>query len=308
MFAPPPVKETRVFAQLPAELDLSASKRRSAWLENRPVHGAAVSAFLEGPAFSPAGVLHCVDIAYGRILRIDGDGRFSVAVEYDGAPNGMQFHADGRCFVTDHKRGLLAGRPEDGALTTVLADAFGEGFRGLNDIAFAHNGDIYFTDQGQSGLQDPCGRLFRLDRFGKLELLLSNIPSPNGLTLNRAENAVFVSVTRANQIWKVPFGRGGHIAKVGVFLNLSGGGGPDGVAMDQDDNLYVAAPILGCVWVFSPAGEPLWRIQSCVKGRMTTALAFGGPERKTLFITEAATSAILIAEVDTPGAKLFGDG
>lgn len=314
MFGPPPERETRVFAKLPPELDLSTGDRHSAWAADRPMHGAKLGAFLEGPAFSPDGMLHCVDIAYGRVLRVDGDGVFSTAVEYDGAPNGLAFHRDGRCFIADHHRGVVAGFPSDGPsagdseggrMATILANAFGEGFRGLNDLTFSREGDLYFTDQGQTGLQDPTGRLFRLDRHGRLTLLLSGIPSPNGLVLNRDENALFLAVTRGNAIWRVPFGRQGHVSKVGVFLHLSGGGGPDGLAMDEDDNLFVASPILGCVWGFDRHGEPIWRIRSCVSGRMTTNIAFGGPDRKRLFITESTTSSILVADMDVPGAATF---
>lgn len=308
MFGPPPVKQTRIFARLPPELDLSAGGRRSSWLEDRPMHSSAFGSFLEGPAFDKAGVLHCVDIAYGRIFRIDGEGRFSVALAYDGAPNGMQFHRDGRVFIADHRRGLLAGMPGGGGeIETILGSALGEGFRGLNDLAFSREGDLYFTDQGQTGLQDPSGRLFRLDRTGRLTLLLSGIPSPNGLVLNRSENALFLAVTRANAIWRVPFGRQGAVTKVGVFLQLSGGGGPDGLAMDEEDTLFVASPVLGCVWGFSQAGEPLWRINGCTDGRLTTNIAFGGPDRRTLFITESASGTILAAEMDVPGAAQFGE-
>jgi sugar lactone lactonase YvrE len=52
--------------------------------------------------------------------------------------------------------------PETGAVTPLLDRAFTEGFRGVNDLHFARNGDIYFTDQGQSGLQDPSGRVYKL--------------------------------------------------------------------------------------------------------------------------------------------------
>src|SRR5713226_9264668 len=58
-------------------------------------------------------------------------------------------------------------------------------------------GDIYFTDQGQTGLQDPTGRVYRW-RDGALDLLIGTVPSPNGLVMNLAENQLLVAVTRAN--------------------------------------------------------------------------------------------------------------
>ena len=90
--------------------------------------------------------------------------------------------------------------------------------------------------------------------------------------------------------------------RVGTFIQMSGGpgGGPDGILCDSDDNLVVAHARMGAVWVFSRMGEPLFRLRSC-KGPMTTNVAFGGPDRRRLFITESATGTILTAILPTPG-------
>ena len=178
-------------------------------------------------------------------------------------------------------------------------------FKGVNDLVFASSGDMYFTDQGLTGLQDPTGCLYRLRADGQLDRLLNNIPSPNGLVLNLEENAVFVNVTRANCVWRVPLLPGGMPYKVGVLIQLSGGlGGPDGLAIDSAGNLAVAHIGLGAVWLFSRLGEPLARINSC-NGLATTNLAYGGQDNKTLYITESESGSILIAQLDVPGRSMF---
>lgn len=68
-----------------------------------------------------------------------------------------------------------------GHVEPYLTHRYSESFHGCNDLVFASNGDLYFTDQGQSGLHQPDGRVFRYTAAGKLECLLSNGPSPNGL-------------------------------------------------------------------------------------------------------------------------------
>ena len=70
--------------------------------------------------------------------------------------------------------------PETGAVTPFLQDALSEGFKGVNDLVFAANGDIYFTDQGQTGLQDPTGRVYRYTADGILSRLIDTVPSPTG--------------------------------------------------------------------------------------------------------------------------------
>ena len=301
MFAPPPVIETQVFARIPDRFRISG--RRTAWVAARQ-HGTPHS-FLEGPSFDRAGNLYCTDIPYGRIFKITPDGTFHLVAEYDGEPNGLKIHRDGRLFVTDHKRGLLAIDPATGAVTSLVDRANSEGFRGLNDLVFAANGDLYFTDQGQTGLQNPDGRVYRLRADGQLACIMRAIPSPNGLVLNREENIVFLNVTRANAVWRLPLLPSGEVTKAGLFLQLSGGlGGPDGLAIDAEGGLAVAHAGFGTVWVFSRIGEPLFRIKSCA-GLSTTNVAYGGPGRKTLYITESETGTILTAQLPVAGTMMY---
>ncbi len=293
MFAPPPLIEAEIFGQLPTRY--SNVGRTSGWLQLQ-LRGAAMGSFLEGPSFDRDGNLYVVDIPYGRIFRITQEGEFSLALEYDGEPNGLKFHSDGRAYVADHKNGLMVFDPQSSKIEPILDRPVLERFRGLNDLTFAKNGDLYFTDQGQSGLQDPSGRLYRLKPDGNLECLLDNVPSPNGLVMDADQGSLLLAVTRANSVWRVPLLLDGQISKVGVFVNLSGGFGPDGLAMDQDGNLAVCHPGMGVVWMFKSTGEPLYRIQSC-RGLLVTNCVFGDPDQRSLYITEAETGSILVARV-----------
>ena len=107
MYAVPELIETRVFAELPEKFRVKG--RRTSWTENR-LHGAELHSFLEGPSFDRNGDLYCTDIPYGRIFRITPDGEFHLVTEYDGEPNGLKIHKDGRLFVTDQRRGILDHR------------------------------------------------------------------------------------------------------------------------------------------------------------------------------------------------------
>lgn len=229
-----------------------------------------------------------------------------MVAEYDGEPNGLKLHPDGRIFIADHKYGIVELDPESGQVTVVIDHPRHERFKGCNDLFFAANGDLYFTDQGQTGLQDPSGRLFRRSVGGRLEIVLDGVPSPNGLVTNLDETILYLAVTRDNSVWRLPLLADGSVAKVGVFVQLSGGlAGPDGLALDADGNLAVAHAGLGTVWLFSPLGEPLARIRSCA-GTMTTNIAYGGPDRRNLYITESETGTILMADMPVAGRPMFG--
>jgi gluconolactonase len=102
-FAPPRRMETTVFTRLP---DRFRKPRRNTWIDaNRG--GRASDSFLEGPSFDRDGRLYVVDIPYGRVFRIDPAGAWEQVAEYDGWPNGLKIHRDGRIFIADYKRGLM---------------------------------------------------------------------------------------------------------------------------------------------------------------------------------------------------------
>ena len=301
MFAAPPTLTTEIFAALP---DAFRRPRASRWSEaNRG--GAALHSFLEGPSFDRDGNLYVVDIAHGRVFRISPAGVFGLVADYDGEPNGLKIDRDGRVFIADYRNGLMQLDPGRGAVTALLDRRWSERFKGLNDLFFAANGDLYFTDQGQTGLHDPTGRVYRLTGEARLETLIDTVPSPNGLVMDLAESALLVAATRGNAVWRLPLMPDGTASKVGIFIQLSGGpGGPDGMALDAAGNLAVAHAGLGSVWVFDPHGEPLWRIRSCA-GRMTTNLAYGGADGRTLFITESETGSILTAHLPVEGKRMY---
>jgi len=301
MFAPPQTIGAEVFAELPAKF------RRKDISPERAASGRGVphaGCFLEGPSFDRAGNLYVTDIPYGRVFRISPAAGWTLVAEFDGEPNGLKIHKDGRIFITDNKLGVILLDPATGRVEPCVSRHNMERFKGVNDLHFASNGDLYFTDQGQTGLQDPSGRVYRLSAAGKLDCLLDNIPSPNGLVLNGKENTLYVGVTRANAVWRLPLLPDGTTARVGLYLQLSGGRGPDGMAIDAQDGLAVAHPDMGAVWVFNHRGEPLYRIQS-PKSEVVTNCAYGGPDGRTLYIVDSEAGCILTARLPTPGRTMF---
>ena len=295
MFAAPPTIDTDVFARLPDELRIANT--HTAW--SRARGGPPLHSFLEGPSFDRDGRLYCVDVCHGRIFRITEDGRWHVFADYDGNPNGLKIHRDGSIYVADHKLGLLRFDPDTGRHAQLAGE-----FRGLNDLVFADNGDLYFTDPGESGLEDPHGRVICMRSNGAVELLMDGLPYPNGLVLSPAQDALYVAVSRSLQVLRMPL-HDGRIRKCGVFLQLSGGlGGPDGMAICDDGSLLVVHAGFGTVWMFSHLGEPIARIRSNV-GIRTTNVAFHPVDRTLLFVTEAEHGAILRVRVDRAGRTMY---
>ncbi len=301
LFAPPELIRTEVFAEVPAKLRKSGTPPERLAAGKGPI---PAGCFLEGPAFDRAGNLYMVDLAFGRIFKVTKDGEFSVAAEYAGEPNGLAIHKDGRIFIADHKLGILALDPKSGDVVPLVTRYHQQGFKGVNDLIFDLGGNLYFTDQGVSDLADPSGCVYRYTSAGQLQQLANCLPSPNGLALSKDEATLFVAVTRANAIWRLPFAPDGTVVRMGVQLQLSGGRGPDGMAMDESGGLVVAHPDMGAVWIFNHRGEPLYRVQSCASDILTN-VCFGGADHRTLYITDSGSGSILTARVPTPGRVLF---
>ena len=295
--------KAEVFTSLPTQF---RHRRRTAWSDpNR--QEAEVECFLEGPSFDREGNLWIVDIPFGRIFRISPQQEWHLVVQYDGWPNGLKFHKDGRAFITDYKKGLLALDPKTARLEPILETAFSESFKGLNDLHFASNGDLYFTDQGQTGITDPTGRVYRLRPNGALDRLCANVPSPNGITLSTTEKHCYVGVTRSQQIWRLPLMADGSVSKTGVAIQLSGGAaGPDGIEMDTENGLLVCHLGVG-VWRFDANMLPTHLVHSDgPHHHHLDNCAFGGPDRQTLYITEALSGDILMARMPVAGKLMYG--
>ncbi|CAM3811873.1 SMP-30/gluconolactonase/LRE family protein [Paracidovorax anthurii] len=299
LLQPPCVRALEPFTSLPEHW---RRRERSAWADaNRG--GAVTDSFLEGPVFDGDGNLYVADIPWGRIFRIDPEGAWALVAEYDGEPNGMKFLDAGTLLIADYKNGLMRLDVASGRVTPFLERRNSERFKGVNDLVFDSAGNLYFTDQGQSGLHDPSGRLYRLRPDGRLDLLLANVPSPNGVALSPDERVLYLAVTRDNGVWRVPLLPDGSVAKVGRFFTSYGPSGPDGLAVDAGGRLCVANPGLGWVWVLNGRAEPVEVLRGA-PGSSITNLAFGGPERRTLYVTDSTHGQILRAVVDTAGLPL----
>jgi gluconolactonase len=142
---------------------------------------------------------------------------------------------------------------------------------------------------------------------GAVERLATNVPSPNGITLSTTEKHCYVAVTRSQQVWRLPLMADGSISKTGVAIQLSGGAaGPDGIEMDAENGLLVCHLGVG-IWRFDSNMLPTHLVHSENPDHHHLAnIAFGGPDNKTLYITESMSGDILRAEMPVAGKTMFG--
>ena len=282
----------QIHSELPSPL---AAGRRSAWADLN-FNGRSMGSFLEGPDFDADGNMYVVDIPFGRIFCLTASGHWRVVTEYDGWPNGLKVLPGGRLVVADHKIGLIGIDIASGARDILVDSVNGDPLLGLNDLTIAGNGDLYVTDQGQTGMHDPRGRVLRITKERAVDVIISNGPSPNGLVFDAGRGWLYVAMTRANAVWRVPM-VDGRASKVGIAIQLTGGIGPDGLALDPYGNLLVAHPPVG-IWHFDSSNMVSTLFATEQDSYVTNLVVRHSDNRTRIFATDSRNGRIVTADLD----------
>jgi gluconolactonase len=184
----------------------------------------------------------------------------------------------------------------------VLVDRFEGGrFNRPNDVVCKSDGSLFFTDpQMRRPLPErelPNAGVYRLAPDGALSLV-ADCEYPNGLAFSPDERTLYVANSRwAAYIHALELNDDGTLRRRRIFADMSSDepdGVPDGMKVDVEGNVYCTGP--GGVWVFSPDGSHLGTIHL---PEIPANLAFGGPDRKTLFFT--ARTSLYAMRTKVPG-------
>jgi gluconolactonase len=279
------------------------------------VAGATVC-FLEGPAVDAAGNVLFSDIAGNRILKLDAKGKVSVFRADSGQTNGNAFDGEGRLISCEGaeqgpgRRRLVRTDMKTGEVT-VLTDKFGGNrYNSPNDICVDRHGRIWFTDPrynpDRSDLEMDVEAVYRIDPDGSVTRVLTqkHIDRPNGIAITPDAKTLYVIDSHPRpggnrKIWAFAVHDDGSLAEQRLVFDFGKGRGGDGMKLDMNGNLWVAAGISvrrgpgetldvpPGVYVISPKGELLGRI--AIPENLITNVAFGGPERRTLYVTSGKT-------------------
>jgi gluconolactonase len=266
--------------------------------------------FLEGPAFDTEGNLWVVSIQSGAVSQITPDGKWTDVFNTGGQPQGLKFHKDGRLFGVDRKKGVFSYDPKTQKLSDYVLYFQNENFHGPNDLIFDRQGGLYFTDPWGTSMANLRGAVYYVSPEGKVSRLIDTMAFPNGIALSPDEKVLYIGETSRNAVWRVGLEEPGVITVRGarIMAYLNGGAGPDGLAVDEKGNVYAAYFDAGEVVVLTPKGKIIGSIKlPAGEGAFTTNVAFGGPDRTTLYITESEKNVIYRVKMNVRGLKLFGD-
>lgn len=224
---------------------------------------------------------------HSRIQKLDATGAVTTVID-DSGSNGLAVDKDGFIVAGTHKyKSLSRFNPLTGERTSLVEQYNGNVFNSPNDIAIAKDGTIYFTDPAFQRDAAPGGQektaVYRVAPDGTVTVVDDTINNPNGVSLSPNNDVLYVAgggeqgVLRAYPIVDGVPQAGKDLVNITV---------PDGMAVDCLGNIYVTEHTERRLRVFTPAGEQI--AQATTDANITNA-AFGGTERKTLFLTGAGS-------------------
>ena len=284
-------------------LDPSFAKYR---LNNASVERLATGLrWAEGPVwFGDGRYLLWSDAALDRITRWDEEtGQVSVFRKPANKPNGLTRDRQGRLLTCEHAGRRITRTEYDGTITVLIDKFDGKRLNSPNDVVVGSDDSIWFTDplwgitSNYSGIvdrQELPTNVYRLDKTGRVTLVVDDIKMPDGLAFSPDETKMYIIEDGVSpQVFRVydVVDNGSTLANGRTFISIERGTGiADGFRVDVDGNLWCGwgggAGLDGVV-IFNSAGKLIGRIdlpERCAN------VCFGGFRRSRLFM--AASHAV----------------
>jgi gluconolactonase len=197
---------------------------------------------------------------------------------------------DGSVWMVQHSNRQIVRVNPDRSMTPMVTKFEGKRLNSPNDLVFAKDGSLYFTDPPY-GLpkqdQDPAKEIgFNgVYRFanGQLQALVRDLNRPNGLAFSPDFKVLYVNNSDAakNLVMRYDVGADGTLSGGRVFADLTSkvDGLADGLKVDAQGNVYTTGP--AGVWILSSAGKHLGTIAP----PEVPANCGWGDDGKTLYMT-----------------------
>ena len=260
--------------------------------------------FTEGPCCDRAGHVFFTNTAVSKILKWDGRA-LSVFREDQNAANGLLFDRQGRLVACEGGSGRVTRTDLQTGKISVLVDQYnGHPLGAPNDLCFDNQGRIYFTSR--MALTDTAAKnvhaVYRIDPDGRVVRVLHapDIHMPNGIVTSPDDKTLYLieadgRVDRNRCILAYDLSADGTPSNARRLIDFYPGRSGDGMAIDAEGNLYVAAGLHKTrgssetldtrpgIHVLSPQGKLLAFVQT--PEDTLTNCRFGGADLKTLYIT-----------------------
>jgi gluconolactonase len=305
-------------AQQPAAINLPAAPDIAAVIKGgtRPVLIATGLQGADDPIWLPGTGLVFSEPRANRVVRLSGDDKLTTFVEGLRSPLGMTLDRSGRLISLQSEDGHTGARVIwPAGKETVVADRFlRQPFSRPNDIVSDSKGGIYFSDPGLNAAQEQELRkahggaplaprlppsVYYVPSGGTPIRVAEGIARPNGVQLSRDERVLYVSDTNGINALAFDILPDGTLSNRRTFATYAGrvanapagspASGGDGIAIDSEGRVYTITE--AGIEILTLSGRPVGIIPvSCsATGARCQGLAFGGPDKRTLYVAGQGT-------------------
>jgi len=256
----------------------------------------AFTAGIEGPACDAQGNIYVVNFQKQQTIgKITPDGKGEIFIELPGKStgNGIVFDRQGMMYVAEYVgHNVLRIDP---ATKKITIFAHNDKMDQPNDLAITADGTLYASDPNWG---KGTGQLWRIDKDGKTSLVAEKMGTTNGIDVSPDGKTLYVNESAQRNVWAFDIDKDGSLSGKKLLKKFPDFGF-DGMRCDVDGNLYISRYGKGTVAVLSPKGEVLREID--VLGESPSNLCFGGPDGRTVYVTEVKKQRLVQFRVDRPG-------
>lgn len=247
--------------------------------------------FTEGPVYEAA-----TDTVVFSDIPTDTLYRYSVATgavspfrHPSGQANGNTRDHSGRLITCEHENRRVSRTEADGMVVTLAYAFANKRLNSPNDIVVKSDGTLYFTDPPYGLPSETVGKeqehngVYRIDRAGKLTLLVDDFVRPNGLAFSPDEKTLYIDDSREQHIRAFAVADDGTLSNGRLFAEMrdpAKKGNADGMKVDHKGTVFCTGA--GGVWVFSPDGRHRGTIEA---PEVPANICFGDTDGKSLYIT-----------------------
>ena len=251
---------------------------------------------IEGPAVDKFGNIYAVNYGErGTIGKVTPDGECSLFVTLPSGSvgNGIRFNKKGEMFVADYKQHNIL--KIDMTMKNIEVYAHEDGMNQPNDLAIADNGVLYASDPNWS---ENTGNIWRIDTNRTVHLLEAGMGTTNGIEISPDNRKLYVNESNQHRIWVYDLSDSGTISNKRILAAFNDEVF-DGMRCDSVGNLYVSCYNKGMVYIISPGGSFLKKVE--LIGNTVSNICFGGADGRSCYVTMVDNKNIETFRTDIPG-------
>jgi gluconolactonase len=283
-------------------------------------------AFPEGPVAMPDGSVVVVEVAAGKLTRVDADRKVSPVAALGGGPNGAALGPDGAFYVcnnggmTRDSRSVAAIQrvePDTGQVDVLYTECDGKALGAPDDLVFDDAGRFWFTDFGGGAIY------YAAPDGSSISRAITRLSAPNGIGLSPGGDVLYWAQTHTRQVHRRRLAgpgevvaspgcetsvlvRGRELDRWSLLVGLPGVEELDSLAVDSSGAVCVGTLIDSGITVVSPedGSHERYTLPEYLSDGAVTNICFGGADLQTAYITCSITGRLISCRWPRPGLRL----